>query len=93
MKFESKFGVGEVCIYNHESSHNPDGVDKRTMPDELVKIIGVFFDLDGGVTYHGELMTKSAGIQRLQIHEGMLLGDDDFDQEEGRYLNDDDCPF
>lgn len=89
MKFESKFGLGEVCIYNHDVSYKPGSVDERTVTDILVKIVDITFNTQGIVYYTIELTTQAAGIQRLSVNENSLTGDPAFDQEAGEYPEED----
>ena len=74
MKFESKYGIGEVCIYNP----NP----KRGMSDAMVKILGVKFVVDSSPLYICE-HSCNGGVFRTEICESMLEGDPDFNQETG----------
>ena len=75
MKFESKFGVGEVCYYNY----NP----RRGMQDQIVKIVGVSFTIEPTVSYICEFVDSDGRINRIQLSEPMLEGDPKFDQEAG----------
>ena len=78
MKFESKYGLGEICIYNECKSSKG-----REMKDVLVKITGIKFEIDGQVSYTCEYTTQHGLFFRMPIHENMLTGDPDFDQETG----------
>ena len=80
MKFESKLGVGEICIYNDEQYRG-----ERRMPDLLVKVVAVTFDIGGSVGYLIEVANDKIGIQRIQVHESSLTGDPLFNQESGCY--------
>ena len=80
MKFESKFGIGEICGYNENAFRGT-----KKMDDTLVKIVAVNFDIDGHVSYVIEQSGGLFGIQRIQSSETMLNGDPDFDQEAGCY--------
>lgn len=77
MKFESKFGVGEICGYG-------EYLVARGGQDQLVKVVAVTFGLDGCVEYMVEL-SNHIGIGRISITEKQLNGDPDFDQDAGRY--------
>ena len=81
MKFESKFGLGEVCIYNENKG------ETREMLDEFVKVVGVNFCLDGSTSYLVEWLADNRTIQRVHISESQLTGDPDYNQEKGCYEN------
>lgn len=78
MKFESKFGLDEVLVYNESEVRG-----NRSMPDQLVKVINVSFNLGGEVTYLCEYVSNQGVIHRITLHESLLTGDPDFDQETG----------
>jgi len=80
MKFESKYGVNEICGYNEQKCDFG-----RSIPDVLVKIIGVIFETDGRVTYSLEYVTNNMEVKRLVCPESHLTGDPAFDQNAGRY--------
>lgn len=85
MKFESKLGIGEVCIYN-DNSTSPLGSRRDKYPDCLVKVVAVHFEI--GATepqYTIELPTTTGAIQMLRVNGGSLVGDGDFDQDAGCY--------
>ena len=77
MKFESKFGIGEICAVNDKES-------ARKMRDELVKILHVTFS-KAGALYTCEWFAASGIMQRAQFEEWELTGDPDFNQETGSY--------
>ena len=77
MKFESEFGLGEVCIYNADAKRGDS-----EMRELLVKVVFVTFDLDGSVTYMVEQIGRN-GMQRFNTTGANLTGDPDFDQENG----------
>lgn len=85
MKFESKFGLGEVCIYNDKSNATYNS-RREKYPDCLVKVIGVHFEFGSDEpNYSVELPTTTGAIQVLRVNGCSLVGDGDFDQEAGRY--------
>ncbi len=88
MKFESKFGLGEICVYN-EDQFRGNSINNRRMTDLLVKVVAVTFDMDGNATYTVELANDKIGIQRINVHEASLTGDPAFDQETGSYSTED----
>lgn len=79
MKFESKIGIGEICVYN-DGSHMRD----RRVKDFLVKVSAVWFDSQG-VKYQVENVSNTGLLQHFMAAECDLLGDPDFDQEAGKY--------
>ncbi len=80
MKFESKFGLGEICGYNEDAKKGD-----KTMPDILVKVVQIVFDCDGQCNYTVEHIGSQFGIQRFMAAKSMLVGDPAFDQELGCY--------
>lgn len=80
MKFETQFGLGEICGYNENASRGD-----KTMPDILVKVVGITFDIDGQCNYTVEHIGNMFGMQRFGAAIASLNGDPEFDQEEGRY--------
>jgi hypothetical protein len=83
MKFESKLGLGEVCIYN-DAGNVPYGSRRESYKDSLVKIMDVRFTFSG-VVYCIEVPTQTGALQHLVVAESELVGDPQFDQESGRY--------
>lgn len=81
MKFESKYGIGEVCVYNEQPSPCSQ---RRAVSELLVKIDCVMFD-DQGVKYQVENITGTGFIQKFVCSEKELVGDPEFDQDKGRY--------
>lgn len=79
MKFESKFGIGEIVI--RESHQNGKMVQERMM-----EVIGISFGKDHngnlGACYVCE---DTQNGHRQHYDENMLVGDPDFDQEKGKY--------
>lgn len=84
MKFETKIGLGEICGYNEDAYRKPN-TEGKAMPDILVKVIAVTFDLDGKVSYTVEHIGQQFGVQRFHAVECQLTGDPEFDQESGSY--------
>lgn len=78
MKFESKFGIGEICLINATEREG------RKVPELMVKVAGVIFGGDT-TTYEVENITTSKHIQYFRMPENQLVGDPDFDQEAGCY--------
>lgn len=72
MKFESKFGLGEIVSYTRER-------DGKISHDELLEVVGIGFQKDGTTTY------AVRGYRGVLMHfeESELEGDPDFDQETG----------
>ena len=77
MKFESDFGLGEICTYNKGARHG-----ENALYEMFVKVVFVTFDLDGSVTYMVEHIGQY-GMQRFNTTGANLTGDPDFDQENG----------
>lgn len=75
MKFESKFGVGEIVI--RESHQNGKLAQERMM-----EVIAVLFGKENEVSY---ICEDTHNGHRQQYCESMLVGDPDFDQEAGSY--------
>lgn len=78
MKFESKYGLGEICVYGGKQSPN----ESRQMRDQLVKIVSINFYLGSSTGYTVEYVADGV-IERIQVLEDMLEGDPDFDQDNG----------
>lgn len=74
MKYESKFGIGEI-VTTHQKEH-----DGRIIPDLIGEVIGVTFDRDAIVVH----VRLSGGSIQL-FREADLIGDPKFDQERGGY--------
>lgn len=91
MKFESKFGVGEICIVNEKTYEKPFSNRERYFGERLVKIMSVIFSAgDPNPRYLVEIPLKDGGVQHAYANEGELTGDPEFDQDEGRYPPDED---
>ena len=76
MKFESRFGLGEIVAY--EPHHRSD---KAYPPsDALLEVQGVYFGLDGKIEYICRY--PGTGITTA-FTESQLLGDPAFDQASG----------
>lgn len=74
MKYESKFGIGEI-VTTHQKEH-----DGRIIPDLIGEVIAVTFD-STAIAVHVRLSGGSVQLFR----EAELIGDSDFDQERGGY--------
>lgn len=76
MRFESKFGLGEiVCTKQIETR----GTVRQDQMFEVVAVIFSRGSTPGYVCRHGQTGGTSC------FEEGELIGDPDFDQETGRY--------
>lgn len=74
MKFESKFGVGEIVYYslhNHENAKH----------DEFLEVVCIAFGKSGEIGYHCRWPGGHVG----HFSESELHGDENFDQEAGCY--------
>jgi tRNA G37 N-methylase Trm5 len=81
MKFETKFGIGEICI------HDPfAGRDKESSPprDLLVKVVAIQIN-NAAITYICENILTNGHVEYINCHEKDLIGDPEFDQEKGCY--------
>lgn len=76
MKFESKFGIGEIVIY--EPHHRTD--KDYTPNDALLEVQAVLFGLDGKVDY---ICRYPATGLTTAFSESQLIGDTNFNQETG----------
>ena len=76
MKFESKFGIGEIVAYE---PHRRDDKEPRCN-DALLEVQCVVFGFDGDVGY--VCRYPSTGVT-VQFSECQLIGDPDFNQETG----------
>jgi hypothetical protein len=82
MKFESKFGIGEiVCTKQVFSS-------RGVFQDVLLKVIAVNFSSDGLPAYTVRLQDGQLTV----FQESELIGDPDFNQETGKYPEDLESP-
>ena len=73
MKFETKFGLGEIVYYTRRGH-------KTAKHDEFLEVVAIAFDKNG-VSYH---CRYPQGITAA-FAEGELIGDPDFDQDKGQY--------
>jgi len=73
MKFETKFGLGEIVYYTRLGH-------KTAKHDEFLEVVGIVFDKNG-VSYH---CRYPQGITAVFAEEE-LIGDPDFDQDKGQY--------
>ncbi len=73
MKLESKFGIGEIVIYD-------PCPDNEKIQDQLLEVQGVFFGMDGKIDYICRY--PSTGMT-VTFSESQLEGDPNFDQESG----------
>lgn len=77
MKFESKFGLGEIVTHEMKNATEVVG-------DFLMEIVGIQIDRDKKFMYICR-HTASDGGQVALYHESELIGDPDFDQDAGQY--------
>ena len=69
MKFESKFGVGEIVIYQpHERM------------DALLEVQGIYFEINGNIRYICRY--PGSGVT-VDFSENQLKGDPEFNQDSG----------
>ena len=82
MKFESKFGIGEICTYGEDvfKKARSENVAPHSS-DHFAKVLAVNFE-ESGISYTCEISTIY-GVQRIQLTESSLKGDPDFDRELG----------
>ncbi len=76
MKFESKFGLGEIVV-THQKHHG-----ERVYPDFLMEIIAIQFCIDQTTDYICRI--AGSGIT-ICCKESELIGDPDYDQKTGSY--------
>ena len=73
MKFESKFGIGEIVAYEpHRRNGKPN--------DELLAVQGIQFGMNNHVDYICRYPRTGVIVV---FKESQLIGDPDFDQEKG----------
>lgn len=77
MKFESKFGIGEIVIYDPLRRKDVCGTDH----DQLLEVQGVSFTMEG---IHYFCRYPTTGVTAV-FSEKQLEGDPLFDQEKGCY--------
>lgn len=80
MKFESKFGLGEIVIREHHKN------GKMVGDDRMMEVIAVVIEKsdDGGFDFAYTCEDTQNG-HRGMYRENMLVGDPEFDQEKGAY--------
>ena len=80
MKFESKFGIGEIVSYEPRQRS-----DKEFTPNEaLLEVQGIYFGMDGKIEY--VCRYPATGVT-AGFSEGQLIGDPEYMQDTGSYLN------
>lgn len=79
MKFESKFGVGEVVYYRMPKSRDSDS--NVLSFDKIMEVIAIQFEKEGSITVVARLNDDTV----RGFKESELVGDLDFDQEKGEY--------
>ena len=75
MKFESKFGIGEIVSSDIYKGEN-------LVSSEMYKVVYIVFEI-GSVTVG---CRHPASGMIMQFKEGELTGDDDFSQKQGKYI-------
>lgn len=73
MKFDSKFGIGEITVTRQRI------VEDKIYEDHLVEIVGIYFDGDRRASYVGRYSHGTTST----FTEDQLIGDPEFDQETG----------
>lgn len=76
MKFESKFGVGEIVAYEPRQREDKES----RCEDALMEVQGIYFGMDGKIEYICRY--PSSGVT-AGFSESQLIGDPDFSQETG----------
>ena len=84
MKFESKFGLGEIVIINNKDELSYES-RRIKLPELVAKVVAVIFELDGRIKYGIEIITKDHLVQHKYAYECELLGDPDYNQDLGKY--------
>lgn len=78
MKFETKFGIGEIVHFNPSTKNH-------RLNDELLKVVGIYIDADKSVRY--VCQWPQTGFC-ASYTENQIKGDPDFNQEAGEYPED-----
>lgn len=86
MKFESKFGIDEICIHDPFRGRDKEGSAPR---DLLVKVVAIQFN-SAATTYICENILNNGHVEFLHCNESDLIGDPDFDHEKGAYQESED---
>lgn len=79
MKFESKFGLGEIVI--RESHQNGKLVQERMM-----EVIAITVERRGDKLEYGYVCEDTLNGHRQMYSEDMLVGDPDYDQDKSGYI-------
>lgn len=74
MKFESKYGIGEVILTKQQIRGD------KMHGEILAKIVGIVFDVDKKPIYACRIAQTGYVIH---LNESEIIGDPDFDQEKG----------
>lgn len=72
MKFESKFGLGEVVEFQSKKATNHEF-------QTMMEVQGIYFNIDGSAQYICRFPNGSVSA----CYESQLVGDHDFSQETG----------
>ena len=86
MKFESKFGLGEIVIINNNDELSCES-RRIKLPELVAKVVAIIFEMNGHIKYGIEIITKDNFVQHKYAYECELLGDPDFDHDLGKYPN------
>ncbi len=75
MKFDTKFGLGEIVCYDIKKND-------EVISSEVLEIVGIYIDRDGK---HSFICRYPSNGATVAFTEQQLIGDPDFDQDTGRY--------
>jgi hypothetical protein len=77
MKFESKFGIGEIVIYR---THERADKSKNCPNGALLEVQGIYFGMDGETVYSCRYIGTGVTVG---FSESQLVGDPEFNQDSG----------
>ena len=83
MKIETEFGIGEIVCIMDANSHN------NNIPDLLGQVVSIQLDREA-TGYVVEIPSNNVHVQRVVYYAWQLTGDPDYDQELGRYPEEED---
>ena len=78
MEYKSKFGIGEIVIYDPKQRG-------EKIQDALLEVTGIYFGMDNKIDY---FCRYPATGMTVSFSESQLEGDPDYDQENGCYAPD-----
>lgn len=84
MKFESKFGLGEIVYIRGVSDAAPTR-GSNVADDEIGKVIAVHFLLGQAPVFTVRYLNRAGYQVSENLVEQMLIGDPEFDQDAGGY--------